>query len=248
MPNDDTNGVRSAETSKPPVASEPDSFERPRETGSASGKQIWRGLAEILAASPLFLFAPLYRRRHLRWGAADAEVQQAMSGDEIVPDPSFSATRALTIEAPPEAVWPWIVQSGYGRAGWYSYDLFDNAGRPSAEEVIPEYQDPHVGDWVPMAAKVEETTAFKIRAFKPNESMLWEKPNSTWAWRLKPLGDGRTRLLTRLRQKYDWSKPGAALLTAILFEFGDFPMMRKQLRGIKRRAEAMTPLSGSVSR
>jgi hypothetical protein len=68
--------------------------------------------------------------------------------------------------------------------------------------------------------------------------MLWQKPNSTWAWKLVPLDGGRTRLITRLKALYPWrSSPGNALLTLILFEFGDFPMTRKLLLGVKRRAE-----------
>jgi hypothetical protein len=201
-------------------------------------RHVLRSLGEVLVASPLFLFAPLYRRRHLRWGASDAEVAAVMPGDELVPDPSFNATRAMTIDAPPEAVWPWVVQIGYGRAGWYSYDLFDNAARRSAEAVLPAFQHPKVGDWVPMAAKVNEATAFKIKAFEPSRWMLWEKPQSTWAWKLTPLGDRRTRLVVRLKAVYDWHTPGSALLTLILLEFADFPMMRKQLRGMRRRAQA----------
>jgi hypothetical protein len=133
-----------------------------------SERHVLRGLGEVALASPLFLFAPLYRRWHLRWGATDAEVAEAMPGDELVSEPSFNATRAITIGAPPEAVWPWLVQIGYGRAGWYSYDLFDNGARPSAERILPEYQEPNVGDWVPMWSTVNETTAFKIKAFEPN--------------------------------------------------------------------------------
>jgi hypothetical protein len=93
----------------------------------------------VAFASPLFLFAPLFRRWHLRWGATDVEVSEAMPGDELVSEPSFNATRAITIDAPPEAVWPWLVQIGYGRAGWYSYDLLDNGARPSAERILPEF-------------------------------------------------------------------------------------------------------------
>lgn len=207
-------------------------------------KDFSRGLGEIAAASPLFLFAPLYRRRHLRWGATDAEVAAPMPGDELVQDPSFNATRAITIDAPPKAVWPWLVQIGYGRAGFYSYDLFDNAGHPSAEHILPQHQQPQVGDWIPMAARVNETTAFKIKQINPNHSMLWEKPHSTWAWKLKPLHGNRTRLITRLRDRYSWrASPVNALLSLILLEFGDFPMMRKLLLGVKRRAEAKDPRS-----
>ena len=200
-------------------------------------RQVLRGLGDVVVAGPLFVTAPLVRRRHLRWGATDAEVGGPMPGDEIVPRTSFCATRAITVDAPPPVVWPWIVQLGFGRAGFYSYDVFDNAGRPSATRILAEFQDPHVGDWVPMASKVSETTAFKIKAFEPGEWLLWEKPGSTWAWKLVPLASGRTRLVTRLKQHNDWHSPAVALFTVILFEFGDFPMMRKLLLGVKARAQ-----------
>ena len=164
-------------------------------------RKVLRGLADVAVASPLFAFAPFYRRWHLRWRATDAEVAGAMPGDELVVEPSFNATRAIMIDAPPEAVWPWLVQIGYGRAGFYSYDLFDNAARPSAERILPEHQQPKVGDWVPMASKVNETTAFKIKALEPNRWMLWAKPHSTWAWKLLPLDGGRTRLIARLKER-----------------------------------------------
>ena len=216
-----------------PVPAPPEAVTQP-----VRGRRLLRGFGQVLAASPLFLFAPLYRRRHLRWGASDAEVAGAMPGDELVPDPSFDATRAITIDASPRDVWPWIVQLGYGRAGWYSYDLLDNAGRPSAETILSAFQRPEVGDWVPMAAKVDDATAFRIKAFEPDAWMLWEKPDSSWAWTLAPDDHGRTRLVGRLRAVYDWRRPGSALLTLILLEFADFAMMRKQLKGIKKRAEA----------
>jgi hypothetical protein len=161
-----------------------------------------------------------------------------MRGDELVPQPSFNATRALTINAPPDAVWPWLVQIGRGRAGFYSYDLFDNGARPSADRILPELQNPRIGDWVAMASKVNETTAFKIESLDPNRSMLWVKPRSTWSWSLEPVDGGRTRLVVRLRDHYDWRSPGSALLSAFLLEVADFPMMRKLLQGVKLRSEA----------
>jgi hypothetical protein len=202
-----------------------------------TARDVTRSAADVLVASPRFLTAPLCRHWHLRWGATDAEVASTMPGDAIVPDPSFNATRALTIAAPPEDVWPWIVQLGTGRAGFYSYDLFDNGARPSADRIVPELQGTQVGDWLPMSSKVNETTAFKVKAFEPNQWLLWAKPHSTWAWTLTPLEGGRTRLVTRLKEKYDWRSPGLALVTVIIFELGDFPMMRKLLLGVKSRAE-----------
>jgi hypothetical protein len=203
-------------------------------------REVARSAAAALVASPRFLTAPLYRRWHLRWGATDAEVACAMPGDELVPEPSFSATRAITIAAPPKDVWPWIVQIGTRRAGFYSYDLFDNAARPSADRILPEFQATRVGEWVPMSSNVNETTAFKVAAFEVDQWLLWAKPDSTWAWRLTPVDGIGTRLVTRLKAHYPWhASPGLALLTLILFEFGDFPMMRRLLLGIRRRAERL---------
>jgi hypothetical protein len=110
-------------------------------------RQIARGALDLLTGLPLFATAPLYRHWHMRWGATDQEVRASMAGDEIVPQAPFTATRAITIEAPPGRVWPWIVQMGYGRAGFYTYDLVDNAGYPSADNVLEQYQDFAIGDW-----------------------------------------------------------------------------------------------------
>jgi hypothetical protein len=162
-----------------------------------------------------------------------------MPGDEIVADASINTTRAITIQAPPEMVWPWIVQLGYGRAGFYTYDALDNACRVSADHILQEFQHPQVGDWMPMAKTINETTAFKVGAFETNEWLLWEKPDSTWAWKLTPIGTGSTRLALRLKQRYQRGAPAMALITFVLFEFGDFPMMRRLLRGIRSRAERM---------
>jgi uncharacterized protein YndB with AHSA1/START domain len=216
--------------------------ERPGGSTASSQRDMLRALGQVLLASPLFAFAPLYRRWHLRWGATDAEVVDTMPGDEIlVEKASFDATRAITIDAPPQAVWPWLVQLGHGRAGWYSYDLFDNAARPSVDRVLPEYQQPAVGDWVPMAGTISDATAFKIKGLEPNRWMVWEKPDSTWTWKLISRDGGRgTRLVTRLRAHYPWRRsPGTALLSLILLEFGDFAMMRKLFYGVKRRAERL---------
>ena len=203
-------------------------------------RNVVKGILDALSGLPLFTTAPLYRTWHLRWGATDQEVGGRMPGDRIVPEASFNATRAITIDAPPEAVWPWIVQMGYRRAGFYTYALLDNAGYESSENILEEYQTPQVGDWMPMARKVNETTAFKVRAFQTNDWLLWEKPDSTWAWKLVPLDGGSTRLITRLKQRYAWESPGMAMLSLVLLEFGDFPMMRRVLKGIKARAERMT--------
>lgn len=103
--------------------------------------------------------------------------------------------------------------------------------------ILAEFQNPKVGDWAPMFSKVNDTTAFKIAAVKPAEELVWVKPDSTWAWTLTDVG-GQTRLVTRLRILYRWHRAARALMSLVLFEFGDFPMMRKMLRTLKQRAEA----------
>jgi hypothetical protein len=89
-----------------------------------------------------------------------------------------------------------------------------------------------------LIARSRTETAFKVKAFETNRWMLWDKPRSTWAWTLTPLQGGRTRLVVRIKDRYDWRhSPGNALLSLVLFELGDFPMMRRLLQGVKARAE-----------
>ena len=200
------------------------------------GRRMLLEVADVLVAVPLFLTAPLYRRWHLQWGATPAEVSGPMPGDKLVPVSHFTATRAITINAAPEAVWPWIAQVGYRRAGFYSYDLLDNLGRPSAATVLPEWQHVHVGDVAaPMTAPPTPETSFVVTEIAPPGCVVWSKVDSSWAWRLTPLGDGTTRLVTRLKQRY--RPTPSALLTVLLAEFGDFAMMRRMLLGIRQRAE-----------
>jgi hypothetical protein len=203
-------------------------------------RELLGEMTAVVRDLPRFVSAPLLRHRHRRWGATDADVAGAMPGDEIIRNPHYEATRAITIDRPPEAVWPWLVQVGCLRAGWYSNDLLDNLGHRSADSVVPELQHVEVGDWVPMSPTPSERTAFRVSGFERGEWMLWEQPVSSWAWRLVRLPDDRTRLLTRLRIRYDWRRPPDALLSVVLNEFGDFPMMRRMLLGIKRRVERET--------
>jgi hypothetical protein len=206
----------------------------PRPTRQQLGGQLRAALADL----PLFLTAPLFRRWHLRWGATPAEVKAALPGDELLPQAQFCSTRAITIQAPPALVWPWLIQVGCLRAGFYSNDLLDNLGHPSARDIVPELQKLEVGQWIPMSpTPPSDVTALRVEAFDINRWLLWRKPDSTWVWQLTDTGHGTTRLVTRVHAVYTWAQPLTALLGVVLMELGDFAMMRRMLRGIKERAE-----------
>jgi hypothetical protein len=193
------------------------------------------GIASGLAAVGLASFLA-YRPWHLRWGSTDEEVRRSLPGDDVVIDPTFNATRAVTVHATPDAIWPWIVQMGYGRAGWYTYDLLDNLGRRSANKVIPSLQGVEVGDVIPMGPG---GVGLRVKDLVGGEWLLWwdGAGRSTWLWSLTETAPGQTRLLTRIRTRYRWKHP-SILFALLLMEPWDFPMMRKCLLGIKQRAES----------
>ena len=195
------------------------------------------GAFTLVAIAVPTTYLRLVRPWQLRWGATDDEVARSLPGDDDVPQPTFNATRAVTIAARPETIWPWLIQIGMGRAGWYSYDLLDNLGRPSAEHILPEFQHLAVGDVIPM--RPDGKQGQWVRAIEPNHWILWgdKAGDSTWYWGLEPLDERYTRLLTRVRMHYRWTSP--LLLFNPLVEFADIVMMRKCLLGIKWRAERL---------
>lgn len=201
-------------------------------------KKIGVGVT-VLGAVSLGVYLRFIRRWQLRWGATDAEVVRVMPGDEVVKYPTFNATRAVTIGTRPEEIWPWLIQIGLTRAGWYSYDLLDNLGHPSARQIIPEFQHLAVGDVIPMSP--DGKAGLWVKALEPNQWMLWgdKAGASTWCWGLDAIDAQQTRLITRVRLRYNWTSP--TLLFSLLVEFTDIIMMRKCMLGIKERAERLTP-------
>src|ERR687897_2315705 len=212
----------------------------PAPMATSNGARIL--LACGLAAAGAVAFLRFFRPWHLRWGATDFEVASELPGDEVVADPTFNATRAITVEASPAEVWPWIAQMGFGRAGWYSYDLLDNLGRRSADRIIPSLQDVRVGDVVPMGPG---GGGLRVKDFAPGEWLLWWDGvgYSTWLWSLERIAPEQTRLVTRVRTQYRWTRP-TILFALLLMEPWDFPMMRKCMLGIKRRVESASPQAG----
>jgi hypothetical protein len=194
---------------------------------------VWAGAA---GAGLLAVYAKLVRPWARRWGATAEEAARPLPGDQLVTKADYFATRAITIHAPPQEVWPWLVQIGSGRAGWYTYDRIDNAGMPSATEVIPELQQLQVGDLIPMV--VGKDIGVRVKELEPDRRMLWwdEQGEYSWEWVLEP-ADGQTRLLNRLRvTRHPWTRKMLYELVAVN---GDVVMQRKLLRGIKQRAERL---------
>jgi hypothetical protein len=217
------------------------------EAAKPSLRELLAEVADVVHDLPALMTAPLYRKWHRHWGATTAEIAESLPGDALLAHAQFRSTRAITINAPPDAVWPWLVQVGCGRAGFYSNDLLDNLGHPSATTIVADLQNIEIGQWIPMSPTPtpSDRTAFKVRSFEVHESLLWGKPDGTWAWRLTPVEDNGTRLVTRIHAVYDWQHPLTAVFGMLLMEFGDFAMQRRMLRGIKARAESRDGTSWS---
>jgi hypothetical protein len=224
------------------------------------------------------------REAHRHWGLRAADVERALAGDDLVDEPSVVETRSLVIDAEPSAIWPWLVQMGHGRGGWYSYSQLerpwsatDGGSGASADEILSEFQDLAVGDIVPTypgggftARVVEPSSALVLylddelvraqmaslagdgqEAGEPSgegiEAGGFRVANAmgdkempafkvSWAFILEPEAGGRTRLIERFRAASDDSKMSGAF-GARLASYGIFAMTRRQMLGIKERAE-----------
>jgi hypothetical protein len=199
------------------------------------------------------------------WGIEPSEATKPLPGDDLVQATTAIETRGITIDAPPEAVWPWLVQMGFGRAGWYSYDQLDMRGT-SAVKLIPEWNSLAVGDIVPTSPG----TGFEVRAIEPGHALvlftdtalvasqaetardagptppglaasgafLGTAPQdfaASWAFVVEPLSDGRTRLIERFRVRFGAGGPQFRVIGPVM-GFGVFVMMRRQMLGIRDRA------------
>lgn len=207
------------------------------------------------------VYALLTRPWQLRRGATHAEIQRTLPGDDLVPDPKCGYTQAITIRASVSEVWPWLVQIGYKRAGWYSHDFLHRltgiAGsvgdeRGSAKRIIPELQDLKVGDVVEIAPEM----GYVVAGIEPERVLIlhssvdtgtWESVSnseplpekyyiSSWVWLLEEIDEKRTRLIVRVRSDYD-PGPLSTLVMGIANEVGRLMMQPKTLRVLKQRAE-----------
>lgn len=195
----------------------------------------WAGLGAASVGAGAVVYG-LLREPMLNWGATSAEVARAMPGDDLVPDADLTATRAITIHARPEQVWPWLVQIGIGRAGGYTYDWLERlAGLDvtSADRIVEELQHLDVGDVIPVD---NSGTGLRVRLIDAPQVLATRTDEGTWSWTwmLEPLLD-QTRLVSRTRMACT-SLPNRVGTELVMLP-ASLIMERKMLLGLRERAE-----------
>jgi hypothetical protein len=214
---------------------------------------IW--IAGIVTAI-LLLDWLLFRRWLSRWGATTAELQMTLPGDDGIPRPRVAYTQAVTIDAPPDAVWPWLLQMGGSRGGLYSYDWLENlfgCDMHSANRVVPEWQNLKAGDMVkimpaggPSVETMEPNRLVLMTAFADSRLQAYDRKgprpaafiDQTWLFCLQPTAGG-TRLITRWCVDYGPSGLMNWFMWDLFAGHGGAVMQRKMLLGIKARAERL---------
>jgi hypothetical protein len=228
-----------------------------------------------VAAGCVAGYRGIIRPWYVRWGVVPEDEGRLLPGDELIAGPTAGDTRSITIDAPAAAIWPWLVQMGFGRAGWYSYDTMDMRGR-SATAIVPEWQGLAVGqtmrtwpgggfevtqvepdhalvlylDDTIVARQEAEARATAVGGvgadpttpgLAASAAIMRTQPSrfrASWAFVLDPIDGDRTRLIERVRVEYEaiasWNR-----VTGPLFGLAVFLMTRRQLLGIKARAERL---------
>ena len=211
-------------------------------------------------ATAAISYAFLIRPWHLRWGATKEECRAPLPGDEIVPAPEHEATHAITINAPVADLWPWLVQIGQDKGGFYSYTWLENlAGchMHNADRLVPEWQGLKVGDVVRLHPKAPP---LPVRVVEPYRAIVLGglgeveegdgsvvTAGGTWGMYLKEVDKSTTRLLIRLRLARQSGVKNWLSYDAVL-EPAHFIMERKMMRNIKKRAEGMSPRAPSAEK
>jgi hypothetical protein len=205
--------------------------------------RLFSVLAILVILITVYLF--LIRPSQLRWGATPHEVGRAMPGDDLVSNPTFVATRAITVRGRPEDIWPWIAQMGFDRAGFYGYDLIENLGSKtgirSAESIVPELQHPKTGDVLPVSSVAHLT----FGTIQPNQYLIWQSEavphDGAFTWELYPIDQSHTRLISRIRLRYH--STSRALALDLFTEFADHVAVPRILAGVRNRVEGRAPES-----
>jgi hypothetical protein len=196
----------------------------------------------LLLAALAALYALRLRRPILTWGATAQEAEARLPGDELLEDADGVATRAIAVDAPADAVWPWIAQMGPApRGGAYTYDWIENLlglNMHSADRVLPEFQHPQVGDTIGYGPN-----HMRLERVEPGRVLAWRSEDGNWVWTfVLDAQDGGTRLISRNRFRLPTL---AARVGMLPMEPASLVMERKMLRGIKARAERLAPAPAS---
>jgi hypothetical protein len=202
-------------------------------------KALLSKLVGVFAITAVYWFP--VRRWFSRWGTSPEELARVMPGDALIPDATDMSMQTITVNAPPEDIWPWLVQIGYQRGGLYSYDLVDRLfgflDRPSATRILPEFQQLAVGDKIPWG----HDTKLTVGVVEPPRALAlsYEANGFKWVWQfgLYPLDGHRTRFVTRGTE----CVPNTPVwwLGMRIMEPASFIMTRRFLLGVKERAEAL---------
>ena len=225
----------------------------------AARRTLLRTIAGVVGTAAV-IYGGWVRTRLLGWGATDEEVSGPYPGADLVPDGERGATMAVSIDAAPDQVWPWLVQLGGDRGGWYSWDRLDNAGRPSAREVHPEWQDLALGDYLKYQTRRHGLVdAWEVAALEPNRFLGLRglsdlrgrtlDPNQPrpsayteglWGFLLTELPDGHTRLVIGGYQTFRPRLLGS-LLNYWLYPPVIWIMQARMLSVLKRNVEQPAP-------
>lgn len=193
------------------------------------------GTCLLIAGGAGLAYFRILRPWHLHGWATAQEAGGQVAGDELMPDADVVATRAVEIDAPPTAIWPWLVQMGPGRGGAYTYDWIERRlgiDIHNTDRIIPELQHLEVGDEMPMPGY-----SMRIERLDPGQAMVIRSSNHAWVWsfELRP-ANGHTRLISRNRFDLGLLPVKDKLMIPVM-EPGSWVMERKMLRTIKQRAE-----------
>jgi hypothetical protein len=212
----------------------------------AGGTRGLVGIASLIAAAYTFVIRPWM----LRWGSNDEERARRLPGDDIEPDASYVTTRALTVDASAAAIWPWLIQMGQDRAGFYTHNWVErwlHSGIPDTSVLRPEWQHLEVGDLMrtnhdiggrPMGWPVVDIDEGRALVVK-SESM----PAGTYAFVIEPIDAKRSRLIVRDRARWKWTEmPFAALVFEPLHAY----METGLIKGVKRRVESSSTASQRI--
>lgn len=201
----------------------------------------WAGAAFGVTLGAVGSYSRWFTPWQRNWGASAEERERPMPGDDFIEAPQYLTTRAITVDAGPGDIYPWLAQMGYQRGGLYSYDFLDRVfgflDAPSAKEILPEFQDLKPGDVIPIGKGGD----FPVMDLKPNEFLLLggETDETRWTWStaLYPQPDGTTRLVTR--NTGNWGDSWAGRLMLIPMDLAAFIMVWRWLHVLKQRAEGL---------